>query len=1075
MLRRSILDLAILALAVAPALPAQTVIAPECPFPDPPVLADPAVPRDNVEGGWINFETGPLHAIEVDPEWGLLYAGNQPGARFSVFVPEPLDAASRPPFSWRIGPGVVNVRKRVGTFEVWLVDRVAGAVMVVDLLARTVVRTIRVGAEPHGLAFSPSGDRAWVTCTGTDEVDVIDLRPGSTRAYEVVNRIPVPAKNPRGIAVAGDRVYVAPFLSGNNTAPKTAGGNVADTEVAEVIPENGAAQRLPDRDLVVIRAAADPAADAVDATATVRGLGTILFNVSLRPDGAELWVPNTEALNAEFTGAKNFPAGQVVRNRISVVNVATGAASVIDLDALAPEGAGFAQPTDVAFDARRNRAYVCCYGSDTVAVIHAASRQLLGWHRVRSRGPWPAGPRTLAVDERRDRLYVFNKNDHSISSIPLAGAPATGALLAMPASAGYDPTPEPVKRGRGHLIAAGHSASRTSSCASCHVDGHTDLLAWNLGSFLDPEGTPSPHFAADDKGPMVTQSLRGLRESLPYHWRGEKAHLEDFNGAFVDLLERPAPLDDAAFAEFKAYMESLVYPPNPRQRADRSYRPQELEGARIFQSPAEGNCAACHALPLGTQNETIFELAGGPAFAFKVAQLRGVHDKLTPPFAAGGDFGRNGITTTLGAGLLHDGALPSGLDFLDHFFALDDCRERHVDAFLAALDTGLAPATAFAATLHPGNAATFWEMDWLIDQADRRNCDWYVFGALDYPGLGILHLGGAYEPGTGGIRLSMGAWGTMNARDLLLVAAAGYGHWTLTGVPVGMGFALGVDADGDRLQDWDELFLHGTGEEDPDSDGDGWPDGYEVAHGTDPLAITPAPFPDAAAPVVSGLEAVYATTNTVKIRARTSEPARLEAHWAYGNTGSTVPAVSPVAGGFDVTHTVVLQDLVSDVPVAVLVTATDIAGNVSPVQGVVVDMADLAQPQAARIEDLELDVAAGGPASGDGLALTATVTLGGRFGEPRPNHTVHAAVFVELDGELSVLNADAAVVTDESSRAILRMALPAAAASAATRTVHVSVFGIDSALSAPDPAAPDPPVHPYIESIDLISYASIGF
>ncbi len=44
------------------------------------------------------------------------------------------------------------------------------------------------------------------------------------------------------------------------------------------------------------------------------------------------------------------------------------------------------------------------------------------------------------------------------------------------------------------------------------------------------------------------------------------------------------------------------------------------------------------------------------------------------------------------------------------------------------------------------------------------------------------------------------------------------------------------DSDGDGLSDWDEVFVYGTDPADADSDNDGMPDGWEVAHGLNPLS-----------------------------------------------------------------------------------------------------------------------------------------------------------------------------------------------------------------------------------------------
>src|SRR5262249_44936860 len=154
----------------------------------------------------------------------------------------------------------------------------------------------------------------------------------------------IPARNPRGIAHVAGRTYVASFLSGNGTAPR---GRLADPSsvIAVGVPAPPQAAALPDRDLFMIPEAALPEQDALDPSATLTGLGTTLFDVVARPGTNELWIPNTDALNAAHKGEVNFVAGQVVRNRITIVDRSGASAPrVVDLDALAPSGLGCGQP-----------------------------------------------------------------------------------------------------------------------------------------------------------------------------------------------------------------------------------------------------------------------------------------------------------------------------------------------------------------------------------------------------------------------------------------------------------------------------------------------------------------------------------------------------------------------------------------------------------------------------------------------------------------------------------------------------------------------------------------------------------
>src|SRR5208283_3585836 len=104
---------------------------------------------------------------------------------------------------------------------------------------------------------------------------------------------------------------------------------------------------------------------------------------------------------------------------------------------------------------------------------------------------------------------------------------------------GFNPTPTDIQQGRGFLYDAKLSGNGTGACASCHVDGDMDHLAWDLG---DPESVMEQvkdpvnvHFHPM-KGPMTTLALKGLDNVQPYHWRGDKADFADFNSSFNTLM-----------------------------------------------------------------------------------------------------------------------------------------------------------------------------------------------------------------------------------------------------------------------------------------------------------------------------------------------------------------------------------------------------------------------------------------------------------------------------------------------------------------------------------------------------------
>src|SRR5262245_6487910 len=88
------------------------------------------------------------------------------------------------------------------------------------------------------------------------------------------------------------------------------------------------------------------------------------------------------------------------------------------------------------------------------------------------------------------------------------------------------------------------------------------------------------------------------------------------------------------------------------------------------------------------------------------------------------------------------------------------------------------------------------------------------------------------------------------------------GTFTFMGVPVGSGRRIGIDRDLDFLSDGDETTTSPTN---PDSDGDGFPDGYEVAHGSDPANASSTPT-NTVAPTILGATLVFESSVLAKFR-----------------------------------------------------------------------------------------------------------------------------------------------------------------------------------------------------------------
>ncbi|HKG21402.1 MAG TPA: hypothetical protein VKC34_05850, partial [Blastocatellia bacterium] len=339
--------------------------------------------------------------------------------------------------------------------------------------------------------------------------------------------------------------------------------------------------------------------------------------------------------------------------------------------------------------------------------------------------------------------------------------------------------------------------------ASCHASGHKDGLAWDLGNpkgKMQQSGGLIPSTFHPMKGPMTTQSLRGIVDNGPMHWRGDRSKLADFNPAFVSLLGGPRQLTTEEMASFEAFVRTLAYPPNPLQNLDRTYPdppagPSAARGRDLFANSRLDasllTCNQCHTAEPGFRSGTNRVIIPGPLLResqdFKVPQLRGIYQKS-------GMRAESGEQLT-GFGFIHDGSVDTLLSFLRlpiFTFRNDDDR-RDVEAFLLAFDSGIAPAVGSQLTLRGDNKAapaTGERLNLLMQQAEAGNCDLVVKGIYQGERRGFTYAGG------GRFQSDRSGEATVSLEEIVQAAGSG-SELTFTGVPAGSGLRLGIDFDSD--------------------------------------------------------------------------------------------------------------------------------------------------------------------------------------------------------------------------------------------------------------------------------------
>ncbi|MBK6768006.1 MAG: hypothetical protein IPG72_03055 [Ardenticatenales bacterium] len=816
--------------------------------------------------GYTNFETEPVRPLALAADGRHLFALNTADDRLEVFrvAPDGLHPLAE------IVVGLRPVAIALRGDQAWVVNHLSDAVSVVDVrdpAAPRVVHTLAVGDEPRDIVIAgPNHDRVFVAAAwranltkagaGRAGVWIFDAK-APTLAPRTVQLF---GQKPRALATGADgtRVYAAVFASGNRTSVVHENAvaergvplpTVISTTVLATPPPTGLMVKrtgsswvddvggdwtanvpfnLPDKDVFVL----DAAALQPTVLETWSTVGTMLFNMAVHPTSGEVWVANSDARN--HTRFEPVLRGDTWSHRIT--RLAPRAAPVVaNLNGHIDHGVSpgpdaerartLAQPLDLVFAPDGRTAYVAAFQSAQVGVLDSVGN-------VVARIPVGFGPGGLALDAAGGRLYVLNHLALSISTVDTA----TRTVIATTPLA-YDPTPAVIRAGRPLF----YDAARTSghgdmACSSCHVFGDLDSLAWDLG---DPTGKvdampfglthPDARLKPRNfkfhpmKGAMVTQSFRGMAGAGPMHWRADRfadgpqptnehASFLKFRPAFQSLNGMAEPISEAEMDAFATFVLTIHYPPNPLQNLDRSRTAEQQAGFDLFTGDNKidsglTNCAGCHTMPLGTNKRVNFE-GNRTNQDFKAPHLRNIYDKV-------GRFDVPGDQVS-GFGFTHDGAVDTVAHFLEgdvfSFPGADGeaiaARQREVEAFVLAFDTGMAPAVGAQFTLRSAvEAIGNPRLTTVLQRAAAGDCDLVAHARVDGRERGWLSWQGQWYPD--------GAEPTTTFDDLVARAAPDR-ELTLLCTPPGDGPRSAVDRDLDGWRDGDERSA-GTSPTDPAS------------------------------------------------------------------------------------------------------------------------------------------------------------------------------------------------------------------------------------------------------------------
>ncbi|MGB5324250.1 MAG: hypothetical protein WBN40_02345 [Pseudomonadales bacterium] len=760
-----------------------------------------------------------------------------------------------------------------GRAHVWIFD--ANATGVDAALGGIPLGIVEVFSDtPRALAISPDGNTVYVAAFQSGNGTTVIDEPSVCNGFQNSGGSACGPGAPGGIPgpLTND-----PASGNSGQAPETGlivkfdGSDWLDT-----ISRNWSSLvhfNLPDKDVFSFNANVTGPGDVN--LVEYAGAGTVLYNMVVNPATGKVYVSNHDSPNhIRFEGAGDFGGstvqGQLSKSRITVINPLTSDVSAkhlnqhidysklhtahdpqVDADIQAMREHTLAIPLQITTNSAGTKVYMAAFGSGKIGVFDAADLEDPNFSTsfdptIKSANyiDTAGGPSGLVLDETQNKIYVMQRFDHSIAEIDAASG-FTMATHPLP-----DPEPVHVKQGRPFLydglISSGNGES---SCASCHIFGDLDHLAWNLGDpdgaisatnnqpsstspfaqFIGPGAHPQPFHPM--KGPMTTQTLRGMATHGAMHWRGDRVDgangadpcnnsgpsnaacdeafsFNNFIVAFEGLLGKDGTITPTEMQQFTNFILEIRLPPNPIAELNGTFTGPQSNGAAKYLAPqTDGilDCNGCHTL---NPAQGFFGADGRESFEaepqnMKIAHLRNLYQKIgmfsTPV------IGGPGTDQIRGFGFLHDGSVGSVKHFLEGgVFNLNPQEVLDMEQFMLAFPTDLAPIVGQQVTLTASNAAAVDQrINLLIARAQTgfdsfvlgpnvNECDLVVKGAVGSEQRGWLLQGnGAFLDDTG----------ASISQTALRALPASEGPLTFTCAVPGTGLRMAIDRDEDSALD----------------------------------------------------------------------------------------------------------------------------------------------------------------------------------------------------------------------------------------------------------------------------------
>jgi YVTN family beta-propeller protein len=430
-----------------------------------------------------------------------------------------------------------------------------GMVLEIDSRSGQALRRLSAGHTPLSPVHRPDGSTLYVCNRFSHDVSAIDLESGRTRV-----RIPVP-REPIAAAITPDGTTL---VVANHLPSGAANGTYTGAAVSLI----------------------DTATEGVTASIVLPNGSSGLRGICVSPDGRHGYA--THILGRYGLPATHLDRGWVNTNALSIIDLEAGTRlGTVLLDDV---DLGAANPWGVVCTPDGTRLCVAHSGTHEISVIERLAMHekldgaadassdltfLVGIRRrVRLVGN---GPRGLAISGQRVLAAMYFTN--AVDVVELEPAPRD---LARSIALGPERTQGPARRGERLFHDAEICFQGWHTCASCHPDGRSDGLNWDLlnDGVGNPKNAKSLVLSHDTPPAMIT----GVRDGALSAVRSGIRHIH-FAVASDD--------DAEDIVEYLRTLQPVVSPYAVEGRGGKVAQ----RGKAVFD---RAGCSLCHPPPLYT-------------------------------------------------------------------------------------------------------------------------------------------------------------------------------------------------------------------------------------------------------------------------------------------------------------------------------------------------------------------------------------------------------------------------------------------------------------------------------------------